>query len=160
MRDQQVYQAVLSEIFKKKNLSPYSASESDDFVLSRLSEKESSLFDLNYEILKATETQKKHLSNFTSSEVDKEIAAISKATAIIEIKESKKQDQARFKTWVELLKRKYQFKIKSGEITPTAAATPGLTGENEPQKAVVNKDGKMDSEVSSPSSDRTKSPNE
>ncbi len=160
LRDQQIYQAVLGEIFKKKNLSPYSSGESDDFVLSRLSEKESSLFDLNYEAVKANETQKKHLSNFTSAEVNKEIAAISKASAIIEIKESKKQDQSRFKTWVELLKRKYQFKIKSAEITPTAAATPGLTGATEPQKAIITKDGKMDSVATPLSSDRTKSPNE
>lgn len=118
LRDQQIYQAVLVEVFKRKSLSPYSTNESDDFVTSRLAEKESNLFDLTTDPVKVTEAQKKRLSNFTSAEIDKEIASISKATAIIEIKESKNQDQARFKTWVELLKRKYQFKIKSGEVAP------------------------------------------
>lgn len=121
LRDQQIYQAVLGEVFKKKTISPYSSGDSDDFAVSRLTEKESSLFDLTYDAVKVTEAQKKRLSSFTSAEIDKEVASISKAIAIIEIKESKNQDQARFKTWIELLKRKYQFRAKSADIAPLSS---------------------------------------
>ena len=46
LRDRQVYQAVLGEVFQKKMLSAFSKDPENDFLLSRLSFKEAAVFEL------------------------------------------------------------------------------------------------------------------
>ena len=111
----QVYESVLNEVFKKKNLSEYSKNQFNDFLLSRLSLREANLFQITAEKKPLLEPERKKLAAFTNAEIDRELALISKAQALIEIKESQHKDAARFNSWVELMKRKYVVHIKSSE---------------------------------------------
>lgn len=115
-RDMQIYQSVLNEIFQKNKISQFTKKLSDDFLLSRLSYKEAKVFELTGTKVKVSESSRKKLSEFSPAEIDREIDTISKAMELIEIKESQVKQQARFDAWFELLKRKYQLKLKSSEV--------------------------------------------
>lgn len=113
-RDQKIYQSVLSEVFKRKKISQYSQTDFNDFLLSRLAEKEANTFDLTYDKVTATEAQKKKIG-FSSSEVEAEIQRVAKAITLTEIKESYHNDSKRFASWFDVMKRKYTVKIKTIE---------------------------------------------
>lgn len=114
-RDRLVYQRVLNEVFKKDTISQFTPKTADDFLLSRLSYKEAKAFDMHGNEMKINENSKKKLSEFTPSEVERELEVISTALALIEIKEAQLKGKERFNTWFELIKHKYQLKIKSSE---------------------------------------------
>jgi len=114
-RDMDLYQSVLSDIYKKKKLSEFSKNEFNDFIISRVSLKEADVFQISYDKKSLTEAERKKLGTFTKDELDKEVTAIAKAQALIEIKENQHKDAARFNTWYELMKRKYVVRIKAGE---------------------------------------------
>ena len=115
-RDMQIYKSVLSELFQKNRISQYTKKPFDDFLLSRLSYNEANAFEITSEKIKITEATRKKLNDFSVDEIARENKNIAVATALIEIKESQLRSQPRFDTWFELLKRKYQFKLKSSEI--------------------------------------------
>lgn len=112
--DQQIYQSVLSEVFKRKKISQYSQTEFNDFLLSRLAEKEASTFELTYDKVEVSEAQKKKLG-FTLAEINAEVERVSKAITLTEIKESYHNDTKRFASWFDVMKRKYTVKIKTIE---------------------------------------------
>ena len=113
LRDREAYQAVLTEVFQKKALSEYSKNPENDFLLSRLSYKEAGVFELSpSEKIKVSEAARKKLAAFSPEEVLRETDYISKAAILVEIKESQQKDVKRFNTWFELLKRKYQVRLK------------------------------------------------
>ena len=113
----QVYQSVLSEVFKKKRLSEFSKSALDDFLLSRMSFKESKVLNLTAtEKMAVTEAEKKKLPQFKAEEIQREADLIIKAENLIEIKEAQHKDAARFTNWFELMKRKYVVRIKAGDV--------------------------------------------
>jgi len=114
-RDMDLYESVLSDIYKKKRLTEFSKNEFDDFILSRVSLKEADVFQISYDKRSPTEVERKKLSAFTKDELDREVMAIAKAQALIEIKETQHKDAVRFNTWFELMKRKYVVRIKTGE---------------------------------------------
>jgi len=111
----ELYRNVMSDVYKKKSLTQYSKDEFNDFLVSRISLKEADVFQISYDKKAPTESERKKLSAFTREEIDKELTAIAKAEALIEIKENQHKDNARFNTWYELMKRKYVVRIKSGE---------------------------------------------
>jgi hypothetical protein len=111
----QVYQAVLSEVFKKKKLTDYSQSDFNDFLISRLSLKEANLFQITYDKKSLAPADRKKIGLFSKEEIDRELELISKAQALIEIKENQHKDASRFNTWFELMKRKYVVRVKSTE---------------------------------------------
>lgn len=113
-RDQQIYQSVLSEVFKRKKISQYSQSEFNDFLLSRLAEKEANTFELKFDKIEATEAQKKKIG-FSNSEINAEVQRIAKAITLTEIKESYHNDSKRFASWFDVMKRKYTVKVKTIE---------------------------------------------
>ncbi|MGZ3690795.1 MAG: hypothetical protein ACXVAX_04795 [Pseudobdellovibrio sp.] len=115
-RDMQVYQSVLSEVFKKKQLSTYSKSSLDDFLLSRMSFKEAKVLNLVADKNPVPESEKKKLTQFKGEEVDREIDLITKAENLVEIKEAQHKDANRFNAWYELMKRKYVVRIKALDI--------------------------------------------
>lgn len=115
MRDLELYQSVLNVVFNKKVLSQYSKDEFNDFLVSRVSLKEADVFQISYVKQAITEPERKKLVAFTREEIEKEVTAIAKADALIEIKENQHKDTGRFNTWLELMKRKYVVRIKSGE---------------------------------------------
>lgn len=115
-RDMLIYKSVLSELYQKNRISQYTKKPFDDFLLSRLSFSEASAFELKSEKSKISDAARKKLSEFSSDEIVRENENIAVAIALIDIKESQLRSQARFDTWYDLLKRKYQFKLKSSEI--------------------------------------------
>jgi hypothetical protein len=115
LRDMEIYQSVLGEVFKRKKLSDFSKNEFNDFLLSRISVKEADIFQISFDKKTLTEPERKKLPQFTKAELEKEVTAIAKADALIEIKENQHKDSARFNTWFELMKRKYVVRIKAGE---------------------------------------------
>lgn len=114
-RDLLIYKTVLSEVFQKNRISQFAKKTPEDFLLSRLSYKEAKVFELTNEKLKVSEAARKKMNEFSLDEIDRENEIISVALALIEIKEVQVKSQARFDTWFELLKRKYQIKLKSSE---------------------------------------------
>lgn len=115
-RDMLIYKAVLSELYQKGRISQYTKKPFDDFLLSRLSFNEASAFELKSEKSKISDAVRKKLSEFSLDEIVRENENIAVAIALIDIKESQLKSQTRFDTWYDLLKRKYQFKLKSSEI--------------------------------------------
>lgn len=115
-RDMLIYKSVLAELYQKTRISQYTKKPFDDFLLSRLSFSEASAFELKSEKSKISDVARKKLSDFSLEEIVRENDNIAVAIALIDIKEGQLKSQARFDTWFELLKRKYQFKLKSAEI--------------------------------------------
>ena len=115
-RDMRLYKLVLAELYQKTKISQYSKKPFDDFLLSRLSFSEASAFELKSEKSKISDAARKKLSDFSLDEIVRENDSIAVAIALIDIKEGQLRSQTRFDTWFELLKRKYQFKLKSAEI--------------------------------------------
>lgn len=111
--DRQTYTGVLNEVFQKKSLSTFSRDPASDFLLSRLADREARIFDLPGEKPKISESARKKLSDLSAEEIDNEAGLIARALALVEIKEAQLKQQERFDTWFELLKRKYQLKIKT-----------------------------------------------
>ena len=114
-QDLVLYEKVLNEVFKRKAKGAYSESPVQDFIFSRLSYKEAKVFDLVGEKIKISESGRKKLGEFTAAEIEKEAEQISNALAFIEIRENMVKQEARFKSFVDVLKRKYQFKDKSAK---------------------------------------------
>lgn len=111
-RDMEIYQVVLKEYFQKNRISEYTKKDTDDFLLSRLAYQEAVTFDFgSVEPKKKSSDVKKN--GFSVSEVQNEIAVLSKALAYMELKENQIKEPVRFKNWFDLLSRKYQVKYKS-----------------------------------------------
>ncbi len=121
-RDRLLYETLIQEVFEKKQLSKYSKKKSDDFLLSRLSSREAEAFDIRPDKKIISDSARKKMNEFSAAEIENELSLISKALSIIELKENQlaKENQLtpqeRFDTWYEVLKRKYQVKIKSHEM--------------------------------------------
>jgi hypothetical protein len=121
-RDRLLYETLIQEVFEKKQLSKFSKKKSDDFLLSRLSSREALVFDILGDKKKMTDSMRKKMSHFSAVEIENEMALISKALSIVELKENQLAQEnqltpeARFDAWLEVLKRKYQVKLKSNEM--------------------------------------------
>lgn len=115
-RDQQIYELVLKEVFQKEKLSEFTTKKSDDFLLSRLCFVEAKTFDLKGVDVAVTANTKKKLSDFSDTEISHEVEVVAKSLALIDIKEAQIKQKARFISWLELIKRKYQVKIKSVDL--------------------------------------------
>jgi hypothetical protein len=116
-RDFNLFQKVKFEIVAQKKMSQFSENEAEDFLLSRLAAREALLFKVTPIKLKLSEVQKKSLlSEYSVAEIESELTEISLSQALIELKETQLKQKLRFKTWFDLLKRKYQVKIKSADF--------------------------------------------
>ena len=115
LRDKQIYETVLAEVFKKKQITDYSKTDFNDFLVSRLSLKEADLFQISFDKKTVSEDDRKKIG-FSKEEIEREVLAISKAQALIDIKETQHRDASRFNSWFELIKRKYVVRVKANEI--------------------------------------------
>ncbi|MBY0555244.1 hypothetical protein K2P97_11990 [bacterium] len=115
-RDRQLYETVIREVYTRDKISKFSLKTKEDFLISRLSAREAEAFDLQPEKNKTADAVKKKFNEFSAAEIESEVNQISKALTIVELKENQLKQQDRFDAWVELLKRKYQVKIKSNEL--------------------------------------------
>lgn len=116
MRDVQVYNLVLAEIYNKKNLSEFSKSNLNDFILSRVSYRESKNLNLTADKTVFTESNKKKLALFKKDEIEREMDLITRANSLVELKQSQYKNSARFNNWFDLMKRKYVVRIKATDI--------------------------------------------
>lgn len=83
----------------------------DEFLLIRLAAKEAQLFEITPLKLAAIDTSIL-LRDFSKEEVQAELSSLSLALAMIRFKELQLKEASRFITWFEILKRKYQVKMK------------------------------------------------
>lgn len=117
-RDLELYEKIKKEIVHKDRISQFTENKDEDFLLSRLSAREAMLFEVSALKFKLSEAQRASLAGFSSKEVDSELNQLGLALALVDLKESQLKQKLRFKTWFDLLKRKYQVKIKSVEFKP------------------------------------------
>lgn len=101
-----------------ERLSQFTENDDEDFLLSRLSAREAILFEVAPTKIKLSEQQRQSLTGFSNQEIEAELKEIALAAGLVELKESQLQQRLRFKTWFDLLKRKYQVKIKSFDFKP------------------------------------------
>lgn len=112
-RDLDLYRDLLTQIFQKKLISQYSKNIAEDFLLSQLAVREAAVFELRADVPQLTLQQKKLFADYPPTELERELRQVADSIALVEIKESQLKQRARFITWVELLRRKYQVRLKS-----------------------------------------------
>lgn len=112
-RDFELFEKVKKEVLQKSRISQFTESENEDFLLSRLSAREALLFEVIPAKFRLSEAQKKSFSDYSTKEIDEELSQLGLATSLIDIKEDQLKQKIRFKTWLDLLKRKYQVRVKS-----------------------------------------------
>ena len=117
-RDQELFNKLKKEVVQKERLSAFTETSDEDFLLSRLSAREALLFEVTPFKFKITEAERNALAGYSRPEIDEELNHLGLAVALVELKESQLKQKLRFKTWLDLLKRKYQFKIKSADFKP------------------------------------------
>lgn len=115
-RDLELFNHIKKEVLKKSRLSQLADTDHEDFLLSRLAAREAILFEVTSVKIRLADTQKQSLQNFSNKEIDEELAQVGRALTLIELKESQLNQKMRFKTWFDLLKRKYQVKIKAADF--------------------------------------------
>ena len=122
-RDLNLYKKLVQHLFHKEKLSEFSDSIRDDFLISRVVKREAILFEIEANKIKLNKLNKLNstsyadLSEYSKNEIHSEVDAISFASALLELKEKQMNQKARFKAWVDVLKRKYNVKIKSNEFS-------------------------------------------
>ena len=104
---------------QKNRISTFTENADEDFLLSRLSAREGVLFEVTPLKLKLTDAQRSTFANYSAKEIDAELSQMGLATALVELKETQLKQKIRFKTWFDLLKRKYQYKTKSADFNPS-----------------------------------------
>lgn len=111
-RDRNLFNKVMDVLVQKK-LSQYTESREEDFLLSRLSYYEALLFEISPTEIKISDQARKKFSEYTRDELQSEVSKVQHSMALIDLKETQFKQKLRFKTWFDLLKRKYQVKVKT-----------------------------------------------
>ena len=117
-RDLDLFEKIKKEVLHKDRIGQFIENRDEDFILSRLGAREAMLFEVSPQKLKLSDAQRAALNGFSQKEIDNELSQIGLAMSLIELKESQLKQKLRFKTWFDLLKRKYQVKIKSADFKP------------------------------------------
>lgn len=115
-RDFDLFEKVKKEVLHKDRIGQFVETNAEDFVLSRLGAREAELFEMSPIKLKLSESQRSGFVGYSQKEIDTELSQVGLALSLIELKESQLKQKLRFKTWFDLLKRKYQVKIKSTDF--------------------------------------------
>ena len=113
-RDLHLFEKVMIAL-NKKNISSWTQGLNEDFLLSRLSYREATLFEVTPEKIKISEVERKKISGYTAKEIDDELKLLGAAFVFIDLKENQLKQKDRFEIWLSHLKRKYQVKMKSAE---------------------------------------------
>lgn len=116
-RDLALYKKVIGAYFKEDKISEYSDSALDDFIISRLLKREALLFEIHPQEVMTYNTSKLGAGEFSKKEIEGELKDLSYAVALLNLKEKQMAQKARFRAWIDVLKRKYQVKIKVNEFT-------------------------------------------
>lgn len=113
-RDQALYRQILSQVFGKTRISEFSETDLQDFVLSRLADKEAQGFNFkaekNYTL---TEAARKKMSAYSEDSINAEVEIVARSLQWIELKKNQLEQRERFNVWLDVLKRKYQLRLKA-----------------------------------------------
>ena len=115
-RDFNLYKKLVRHLIRQDKLSSLSDTIEYDYMISRLLKREALLFEIEpkkYDFVLGTHSD---LSEYSKLEINEEIEIIELASALLDLKEKQMSQKARFKAWVDVLKRKYSVKIKSNEF--------------------------------------------
>lgn len=116
-RDFALYRKVISTYLKKEKLSDYAESALDDFIISRLLKREALLFEISPTDTFNYNPSKLGPGEYSKKEIETELKDLAYAEALLNLKEKQMAQKARFKAWIDVLKRKYLVKIKTGDVT-------------------------------------------
>lgn len=113
-RDFELYKLVRKAALDREHLGQFVETDLEDFVLSRLTYRESLMFELERAPLKISDAERRQIENqgYTLAEINEELGRLKQAQSLVEIKESQLKQKIRFAAWYEVLKRKYKLKYK------------------------------------------------
>lgn len=112
-RDQVLYKKILSAALKQEKLTEYSENEMDDFLISRLVKREGSAFEIKPSSEWLSPNLKNlNLGDYSKKEIEDEVKSVAYAMTFLNLREKQITQKARFKAWIDVLKRKYQVKMK------------------------------------------------
>ncbi|MBC7464762.1 MAG: hypothetical protein H7256_02115 [Bdellovibrio sp.] len=118
-RDLTLYKKVLAAYMKLDKISDFSDSVDEDFLVSRLLKSEALVFDIHPQDQFVFNPSKLPAGEYTKKEIEDELKGLSYAVALLNLREKQMTQKARFKAWIDVLKRKYQVKIKSDDFPKT-----------------------------------------
>lgn len=118
-RDLNLYKKVLAAYMKHDRISDFSDSVAEDFLVSRLLKSEALVFDIHPQDQFVFNAIKLSPGEYSKKEIEAELKGLSYAVALLNLREKQMTQKARFKAWIDVLKRKYQVKIKSDDFPKT-----------------------------------------
>lgn len=112
--DMALYRQTLNTVFGKTRISEFSETDLQDFILSRLADKEAQGFSFkpekNYTV---SEAARKKMSAYNEDSFNAEVEIVARSLQWIELKKNQLEQRERFNVWLDVLKRKYQLRLKS-----------------------------------------------
>lgn len=114
-RDLNLYSKTITTYLKQEKLAEYSESATEDFLISRLLKREAVSFDLHPQNMFQYVSVKNGTSEFSRKETEDELLGLSYAITLYNLKTKQMTQKVRFKAWIDVLKRKYQVKMKTNE---------------------------------------------
>lgn len=115
-RDLALFKSVLNSVFSKERISSFSETDFQDFALSRLADKEAQGFSFKAEKTQISESARKKMTAFTDTEIKNEVEVVARSVQWIELKKNQFEQRERFNVWFDVLKRKYQYRVKSQSV--------------------------------------------
>jgi len=115
-RDMLLYKKVLNAYLKQEKLTEFSDSFTEDFLISRLLKQEALVFEIKPHEL-VYNPSKLAPGEYSKKEIETELKALEYAVALLRLKQQQLTQKARFKAWIDVLRRKYQVKMKIDEPT-------------------------------------------
>lgn len=115
-RDFTLYKKLVRQLTRQDKLTLLSDSLEYDFLISRLLKREALLFEIKPKSFEIPVGPHPELNEFSKAELNEETEIIELSSALLDLKEKQMSQKARFKAWVDVLKRKYNVKIKSNEF--------------------------------------------
>ncbi len=116
-RDFNIYKKLVHHLTRQEKLCLQVDSIAYDFMVSRLLKREALLFEIKPKKFEFAVAGHPDLAEYSKSEITDEIETIELVSALLDLKEKQmNQKEARFKAWVDVLKRKYSVRIKANEF--------------------------------------------
>ena len=115
-RDFNLYKKLVRHLTKQEKLSALADSSEYDFMISRLLIREALLFEIKPDKFESALSTHGDLNEYSKTEINEELETIELASSLLNLKEKQISQKARFKAWIDVLKRKYAVKMKVNEF--------------------------------------------
>lgn len=115
-RDFNLYKKLVRHLTKQEKLSALADSSEYDFMISRLLIREALLFEIKPDKFESAQSTHGDLNEYSKTEINEELETIELASSLLNLKEKQISQKARFKAWIDVLKRKYAVKMKVNEF--------------------------------------------